>query len=134
MGEHCNCGHEHHHHDDAKHLESMYEQALSLYDFNIKDEDVKEAVKKIIAEKVPENDTPEVKKFMFGSIELTTLTTQDSAESVLKLVEKVNDFAHEYPDMPHVATIVTYPRFTKLVSESCEVEGVIPTCVSGAFP
>ena len=83
---------------------------------------------------MPENNTPEVKNFMFGSIELTTLTTQDSAESVLKLVEKVNDFAHEYPDMPHVATIVTYPRFTKLVSESCEVEGVIPTCVSGAFP
>ena len=135
MGEHCHCGCNHeHHHDDAQHLESMYDQALALYDFNIKDEDVKEAVKKIIAEKVPENDTPEVKKFMFGSIELTTLTTQDSAESVLKLVEKVNDFAHEYPDMPHVATIVTYPRFTKLVSESCEVEGVIPTCVSGAFP
>ena len=71
---------------------------------------------------------------MFGSIELTTLTTQDSAESVLKLVEKVNQFAHEYPAMPHVATVVTYPSFTKLVSESLEVEGVIPTCVSGAFP
>ena len=35
MGEHCNCGHEHHHHDDAKQFESMYEQALALYDFNI---------------------------------------------------------------------------------------------------
>ena len=80
------------------------------------------------------NDTPEVKRFMFGSIELTTLTTQDSAESVLQLVEKVNKFANEYPQMPHVATVVTYPRFTRLVSESLEVEGVIPTCVSGAFP
>ena len=60
MGEHCNCGHEHHHHDDAAELKSIYEQALSLYDFDIKDEDVKEAVKKIIAEKVPENDTDEV--------------------------------------------------------------------------
>ena len=49
-------------------------------------------------------------------------------------MEKVNRFAHEYPDMPHVATVVTYPRFTKLVSESLEVDGVIPTCVSGAFP
>jgi deoxyribose-phosphate aldolase len=91
-------------------------------------------VKKIIAEKVAENDTIEVKKFLFGSIELTTLTTQDSDESVLRLVEKVNQCANEYPDMPHVATGVTYPRFTRLVSESLEVEGVIPTCVSGAFP
>ena len=134
MSEHCNCGCGHdHHHEDAQQLESMYDQALSLYNFDIKDEDVKAAVQKIIEEKVPENDTPEVKKFMFGSIELTTLTTQDSDESVLKLVEKVNNFAQEYPDMPHVATIVTYPRFAKLVSESCEVEGVIPTVVSGAF-
>ena len=93
MSEHCNCGCGHdHHHEDEKHLESIYEQALSLYNFDIKDEDVKAAVQKIIAEKVPENNTEEVKKFMFGSIELTTLTTLDSDESVLKLVEKVNDF------------------------------------------
>ena len=36
--------------------------------------------------------------------------------------------------MPHVATVVTYPRFAKLVAESLEVDGVIPTVVSGAFP
>ncbi len=123
--------HEHHHEMPQK---SRIEEALSKYNLEITDEEVKEAVKKIIAEKVPENDTAEVKRFMFGSIELTTLTTQDSAESVLQLVEKVNKFDSEYPQMPHVATVVTYPRFTKLVSESLEVEGVIPTCVSGAFP
>ena len=114
--------------------ENKYEKALSPYNCEISDEEVREAVKKIIAEKVSENDTMEVKKFMFGSIELTTLTTLDSDESVLKLVEKVNAFAHEYPAMPHVATVVTYPRFAKLVAESLEVEGVIPTVVSGAFP
>ena len=122
---------EHHHHEMPK---SKIEEALGKYNLEITDEEVKEAVKKIIAEKVPQNDTPEVKRFMFGSIELTTLTTQDSAETVLQLVEKVNKFDSEYPQMPHVATVVTYPRFTKLVSESLEVEGVIPTCVSGAFP
>ena len=123
--------HEHHHEMPQK---SRIEEALSKYNLDITDEEVEEAVKKIIAEKVPQNDTHEVKRFMFGSIELTTLTTQDSAESVLALVEKVNKFDNEYPQMPHVATVVTYPRFTKLVSESLEVEGVIPTCVSGAFP
>ena len=123
---------EHHHHHEMP--KSKIEEALGKYNLEITDEEVKEAVKKIIAEKVPQNDTPEVKRFMFGSIELTTLTTQDSAESVLQLVEKVNKFDSEYPQMPHVATVVTYPRFTKLVSESLEVEGVIPTCVSGAFP
>ena len=124
---------EHHHHHEMP-QKSKIEEALGKYNLEITDEEVKEAVKKIIAEKVPQNDTPEVKRFMFGCIELTTLTTQDSAESVLQLVEKVNKFANEYPQMPHVATVVTYPRFTRLVSESLEVEGVIPTCVSGAFP
>jgi len=126
-----NHNHEHHHEMPQK---SQIEEALSKYNLDITDEEIKQAVKQIIAEKVAANDNPDVKRFMFGSIELTTLTTQDSAESVLKLVEKVNRFDSEYPDMPHVATVVTYPRFTKLVSESLEVEGVIPTCVSGAFP
>ena len=124
---------EHHDHEHA-HLLSKYDEALAKYNCNLDDAEVAAAVQKIIAEKVPENNTEEVKRFMFGSIELTTLTTQDSAESVLNLVEKVNQFDHEYPYMPHVATVVTYPRFTKLVSESLEVDGVIPTCVSGAFP
>ena len=101
------------------------EEALSKYNLEVSDQKVQEAVKEIIATKVHENDTPEVKRFMFGSIELTTLTTQDSAESVRQLVEKVNKFDNDYPQMPHVATVVTYPRFTKLVSESLEVEGAI---------
>ena len=131
MAEH-NHEHEHHHHEMPQ--KSLIEEAPGKYNLEISDEEVREAVKKIIAEKVHENDTTEVKRFLFGSIELTTLTTQDSDESVLKLVEKVNQFDSEYPQMPHVATVVTYPRFTKIVSESLEVEGVIPTCVSGAFP
>ena len=36
---------------------SKYEQALAKYNCNIDDAKVKEAVKKIIAEKVHENDT-----------------------------------------------------------------------------
>lgn len=126
--------HEHQHEHHHAPLKSKYEEALAKYNCELDDKQVSEAVKKIIAEKVPENDTPEVKRFLFGSIELTTLSTLDSDENVLQLVEKVNRFENEYPQMPHVATVVTYPRFTKLVSESLEVEGVIPTCVSGAFP
>ena len=56
-----------------KETKNKIEQALSLYNYDISDEEVKEAVRKIIAEKVPENDTLEVKKFLMGSVELTTL-------------------------------------------------------------
>ena len=112
----------------------MYEEALSKYNLDISDEEVKEAVKKIIAEKVHENDTPEVKKFLLGSVELTTLKTTDSDTSVMAFTEKVNQFEEAYPTLPHVATICVYPRFAKIVSETLEVEGVEVACVSGSFP
>ena len=131
MSEQCNCGH---HHDHEERPLSIYEQALSKYRTNISDEEVRNAVRKIIAEKVHENDNLEVKKFLMGSVELTTLKTTDSEESVLAFTEKVNQFDEAYPDLPHVATICVYPCFAKTVSESLEVDGVEIACVSGSFP
>lgn len=113
---------------------SKYDQMLQKYNTHIKDEDVQAAVKKLIEEQVPENDTKEVKKFLLGSVELTTLKTTDSDESVLKFTEKVNEFEDKYPDLPHVATICVYPCFASIVSKSLEVEGVQVACVSGSFP
>jgi deoxyribose-phosphate aldolase len=113
---------------------SRIEEALGKYNLNVSDEEVKEAVKKIIAEKVHENDNLEVKKFLMGSVELTTLKTTDSDESVLAFTERVNQFEAAYPTLPHVATICVYPRFAKVVSETLEVDGVEIACVSGSFP
>ena len=110
------------------------EEVLKKYNFEVKDEDVKAAVQKLIAEKVHENDTLEVKKFLMGSVELTTLKTTDSDESVLAFTEKVNQFDEAYPTLPHVATICVYPRFARTVAETLEVEGVEIACVSGSFP
>jgi deoxyribose-phosphate aldolase len=122
----------HHHHDEPK--QSKYEEALSKYNTDISDEEVSAAVKKIIAEKVHENDTVDVKKLLMGSIELTTLKTTDSEESVLAFTERVNKFDEVYPDLPHVATICVYPCFASIVSQSLEVDGVEIACVSGSFP
>ena len=113
---------------------SKYEQMLSQYNTDIKDADVAAKVAEIIEKKVPENDTLAVKKFLMGSVELTTLKTTDSEESVLAFTEKVNKFEDAYPDLPHVATICVYPCFAKIVSQSLEVEGVEVACVSGSFP
>ena len=113
---------------------TMYEEALSKYNLEVSDKEVQEAVKEIIATKVHQNNTPEVKKFLMGSVELTTLKTTDSDESVLAFTERVNQFEEAYPDLPHVATICVYPRFAKIVSETLEVDGVEIACVSGSFP
>ena len=119
---------------NAQQTPSKYEEALAKYNTNIDDQEVRDAVRKIIAEKVPENDNMDVKRFLFGSIELTTLKTTDSDTSVLAFTERVNDFDNEYPDLPHVATICVYPCFAKTVAESLEVDGVEIACVSGSFP
>ena len=113
---------------------SKYDEALEQYNTSLSDREVREAVQKIIAEKVHENDTPEVKKFLFGSIELTTLKTTDSDVSVMAFTEKVNQFDQQYPDVPHVATICVYPCFAEVVKDTLEVDGVNIACVSGAFP
>ena len=113
---------------------TKYEKALKKYNLEVSDQAVSEAVKEIIASKVHENDTPEVKKFLLGSVELTTLKTTDSEESVLAFTERVNQFDTEYPTLPHVATICVYPRFARTVAETLEVDGVEIACVSGSFP
>ena len=122
--------HEHKHAQPMSHIE----EALKKYNLDISDEQVSEAVKKIIAEKVPQNDTLEVKKFLMGSVELTTLKTTDSETSVMAFTEKVNKFDETYPTLPHVATICVYPKFAKVVAETLEVDGVEIACVSGSFP
>lgn len=113
---------------------NKYEQTLAKYNTSIDDNAVRDAVRNIIAEKVSANDTVDVKKFLFGSIELTTLKTTDSDTSVLAFTERLNDFDNQYPDMPHVATVCVYPCFANTVAESLEVDGVEIACVSGSFP
>ncbi len=113
---------------------SKYEEVLNKYNVEIDDATVQEEVKRIIAEKVPQNDTLEVKKFLMGSVELTSLNTQDSDESIMAFTERVNRFDEEYPTLPHVATICVYPCFASVVSNTLEVDGVEIACVSGSFP
>ena len=124
---------EHHHHHEADE-HSKYEAALALYETNLSDDEVKAKTAQIIDKYVAENNTLEVKKFLFNCIDLTTLKTEDSEESVLKFTERVNDFEEQYPDLKNVAAICVYPCFAKIVSQSLEVEDVNIACVSAGFP
>ena len=118
--------------DDGK-MTSKYDTALNLYNTRLKDEDAEKAVKAIL-EKVSENNTNDVKRFLFSTIEITSLTVTDNEDSILALTEKINDFTEENPTFPHPAAICVYPRFAKIVSESLEADGVEITCVAGGFP
>ena len=113
---------------------NKYEAALAKYNCNVDEAQVAEALKRLIAEKVPANDTVEVKKFLFGSVELTSLSTADYDLKIMEMVQKVNRFDSTYPDLPHVATICVYPNFAEAVKDTLEVEGVEIAVVSGSFP
>ncbi len=132
MSDKCNCGCEGHKHHTEE--ESKYDFVLSEYTKAATDEEVAAAVKKLIEEKVEENNTIEVKKFLFNCIDLTTLKCTDSEESVLKFTERVNDFEEAYPELDNVAAICVYPNFAQIVSQTLEADNVGIACVSGGFP
>ena len=114
--------------------QSKYDAALAKYNTNLNDAEVAAEVAGIIAEKVPANNTPEVKKFLFNCIDLTTLNSTDSDESVMHFTEKVNEFDNEFPDMKNVAAICVYPNFADIVKNTLQVDGINIACVSGGFP
>lgn len=122
---------EHYHEFESN---NKYSDTLSLYERTFSDGDVKAKTDLIVEKYVAENNTQAVKKQLFNCIDLTTLKTEDSEESVLRFTERVNDFENEYPDLKGVAAICVYPNFAKIVSQSLEVEEVGIACVSGGFP
>ncbi len=132
MSHNCNCGH--HDHEADFEFSDKYQEALKQYDTHLHDDEVRAAVDKLLAAKKAQYDTPEVRRQLLGTVELTTLKVTDSQESVLAFTEKVNKFANDYPNLPHLATICVYPNFAKIVSESLDADKVEVACVSGGFP
>jgi deoxyribose-phosphate aldolase len=113
---------------------NKYEEALSKYNTILSDEEVKAKTALLIENHLAENITPEVKKFLFNCIDLTTLKCTDSDESVMKFTKKVNEFEDKYPDLKNVAAICVYPNFTEVVNDTLEADHVNIACVSGGFP
>lgn len=119
---------------ETNNSQDKYQAALAKYNTQLNDADIQAQVAALIEKKVAENDTEEVKKFLFHCIDLTTLNTTDSDESVMRFTEKVNKFDEEFPDLKNVAAICVYPNFAQVVKDTLEVEGVHIACVSGGFP
>ena len=114
--------------------ENKYFEILNQYDLELDDAQVKRQVETLLKEHLQENNTREVKQFLLNSVELTSLKTTDSEDSVLKFVEKVNKFDDVYPELGHVATVCVYPCFAKICHDVLENDEVEIACVSGSFP
>ena len=118
----CGCGH-HHHDEDTEHLHTnKYQQAFAKFEAAGTAEEVAEQVKTLLGKYGNDNLTPDVLKQIHGFIDLTSLTSIDTKESIWKLVDKVNDFEGTRPDVPNVAAICTYPLFVETVKEALSAQ------------
>ncbi|CDC54299.1 deoxyribose-phosphate aldolase [Phocaeicola coprophilus CAG:333] len=122
--------------EDKEHLHqpSKYDIALGKYETNLDDDKIARETAALIEKNLSENDTAEVKKFLFHCIDLTTLKCTDSEQSVMKFTEKVNEFDDKYPDLDNVAAICVYPNMAEIVNDTLEADHVNIACVSGGFP
>ena len=115
-------------------MNDKYSKAIADSKVITDDSAVAEAKKKIIDEHFDENNNHDVYKFLFNTIDLTTLKSTDSPQSVAAFTERVNAFDEEYPELQNVAAICVYPNFAQVVRTVLEVSDVDVACVSGGFP
>ncbi len=121
-----------HTHEEVE--KSKYDKAIGKYNTNLNDEIIRKQVEALIAKKLSENDTLAVKKLLFHCIDLTTLSTTDTEEKVMKFTEKVNQFVEEFGELENVAAICVYPSMVKTVSDTLEADEVEIAAVSAGFP
>lgn len=115
-------------------MSDKYRDAIASSKVIEDDVKVSAEVAKILEDTFQENNNKEVWKFLFNTIDLTTLKSTDSYQSVANFTERVNAFDEEYPELKNVAAICVYPNFAGTVRAVLEVSDVKIACVSGNFP
>ena len=113
---------------------NKYDMALGKYNTALKDDEIAAKTKHLLDKYAAENNTLDVKKFLFNCIDLTTLKCTDSEESVMEFTKRVNAFDDEHPDLKNVAAICVYPNMAEIVHDTLEADRVKIACVSGGFP
>lgn len=88
----------------------------------------------MIAANIDNVTSHKVLKDCFSMMDLTSLRTEDTVESVSKLVEKVNAFHKNFPEYPLPASICIYPNFAGTVKEVKTEDEVHITAVAACFP
>lgn len=115
-------------------MADKYTDTIATSNVITDDAAVADAVAAILADHLEENRNADVYKKIFNSIDLTTLKTTDSQQSVAKFTERVNSFEEDYGDLPPVAAICVYPNFVPVVRTTLDVSSVGVAAVAGAFP
>jgi len=90
----------------------------------------------IIENNLAQYGTTEVLKKLYGSIDLTTLNTDDTAARVEDMCKKVSEF-HTYArfvGIPNVAAVCVFPNFVANAKKMLTARGTKIAAVAGGFP
>ena len=88
----------------------------------------------IIAQNLENVVSSEVLKECFSLMDVTTLHTEDTVQSVEKLVDKVNSLQRDYPQYPLPASVCVFPNFAATVAARRSDPRVHVTAVSSCVP
>lgn len=106
---------------------------LQKYDYSLKIDDITKRVENIIDKHLAENMQKSVYAQLIGHVDLTSLKTDDTEDSIAEMIEKVNAFDDKFEIIPHPAAVCVYPSFVGLVKNTL-TEDVEIAAVAGGFP
>ena len=113
---------------------NKYLQAIEQCEVATDEAKIKAQVAHLLNTHFAENSNPDVYQFLLNCIDLTTLSSEDSDQSVAKFVSKVNDFEEKYAEYGNVAAICVYSNFASVVRQTLETNAVKVAVCSGNFP
>jgi deoxyribose-phosphate aldolase len=88
----------------------------------------------LIREVAQQNYNKKMLETAFSCIDLTTLNSTDTIDSIAAFTEKVNSFSSVFPGIKSVAAICVYPNMAETVKKTLKVPGVKIAAVAGGFP
>lgn len=112
---------------------NKYTDVLKQYNLHLNEQQIRNVTEKIISEKLAENKNKETLETLYSCIDLTSLHSTDTNDSIWKLTEKVNDFEGS-SNIPNVAAICVFPNFVEIVKDTLTAQEVKIACVAGGFP
>lgn len=112
---------------------SKYVDAINKHRFNLTEEEISNEIDKIVAESFDSNNNKETYKEIYSCIDLTSLNSTDSKESIWNFTQKVNDLEGLDPELENVAAICVYPNLVRTVKEALTADVRI-AAVSAGFP
>ena len=112
---------------------NKYLDAIKKHQLNLTEQEISKEVEKIISEEFNINNKKEIYKNLYSCIDLTSLNSTDSKESIWNFTQKVNDFEGSIPELNNVAAICVFPNLVHTVKETLTADVKI-AAVAGGFP